>query len=99
MGQVCNCTPIPKNSKSEKLLRDSAREETKGQITIRRSEEKMPLPSINPMCLASYTKAVLKCDLSKLTKNQQQALLKLREASNIMDEIFMYQCTGKSFRY
>ena len=99
MGQVCNCTPTPKNSKSQKLLQHSAEQETKGQITPQRSKEKMSLPSINPTCLTKYAKAVLKCDLSKLTKNQQQALLKLREAASIMDEIYVYQCTGKSFRY
>lgn len=99
MGQICSCTPNPKDSKSQKLLQDSARAETKGQLASERSEAKMPLPSINPTCLTKYAKAVLKCDLSNLTKNQQQALLKLRQASTLMDEIFLLQCTGKSLRY
>eukprot|EP01084_Bolivina_argentea_P316955 549488_1 len=61
-----------------------------------KKDPQMALPTINPSSLTKYAKAVLKCDLSKFNKNQQQALLKLREASVLMDEIFVYQCTGKS---
>lgn len=58
----------------------------------------MALSTINPASLSKYAKATLKCDLSGLSKNQQQALLKLREATSLMDEIYMYQCTAKSMR-
>ena len=98
MGQICNCTPLPKDNKKDKLLENQLSAETRGKIQSSSSSSKMPLPSINPTCLTKYAKAVLKCDLSHLSKNQQQALLKLREATCIIDEIYVYQCTGKTFR-
>jgi len=61
-------------------------------------QQTMSLPAINPASLTKYAKAVIKCDLSALSKTQQQALLKLRQAATLMDEIFMVQCTGQSLQ-
>ena len=90
----CDCT-VPK--KSDRDLDIAAK--TKYKTRRKTKQKKMFLPSIDPSCLSKYAKVNLKCDLSKLTKNQQEALIKLRQASELMDEIFTYQSTGKSMTY
>mmetsp|Transcript_64306 Transcript_64306/g.102395 ORF Transcript_64306/g.102395 Transcript_64306/m.102395 type:complete len:592 (-) Transcript_64306:80-1855(-) len=98
MGQVCDCSPLPKDDKQENLLQQASKSATTRGRTANSNIDaaEMALPVINPVSLSKYAKAVIKCDLSHLTKNQQQALLKLRQATQLMDEIFMYQSSGMS---
>lgn len=55
------------------------------------------LPKIDIKVLDKYAPVDIECDLTSFSSNEQQALCKLRQASILMDEIFLYQNTGKSY--